>query len=137
MRRIFLSILATSITWSLFAEDTQQESSFQLAPAPIPYPYFDPGTVDGKIDFSYLKLTMENYTLSGMSLFGKMRAAPTDSVAFDGMAGLMHLSGQMPGAPPYRPYRHTPPMGISLVITYQFRQRRELPLSPTWRFRVI
>lgn len=76
------------------------DSSFQLSPAPIPYPYFKPGATDGKIDLSYIKMTISDYSLSGLSLFGKGRKSFTEMLAIDAMAGLMYLGGQMPGIGP-------------------------------------
>lgn len=76
------------------------DTSFQLSPAPIPYPYFKPGATDGKIDLSYIQMKITDYTLNGMSVYGKGRKAFTDMLAVDGMLGLMYLGGQMPGIGP-------------------------------------
>lgn len=76
------------------------DTSFQLSPAPIPYPYFKPGATDGKIDLSYIQMKITDYTLNGMSVYGKGRKAFTNMLAVDGMAGLMYVSGQMPGMSP-------------------------------------
>lgn len=81
------------------ASDTT-DTSFQLSPAPIPYPYFKPGATDGKIDLSYIQMKITDYTLNGMSVYGKGRKAFTDMLAVDGMVGLMYLGGQMPGIGP-------------------------------------
>lgn len=100
MRQYAKVLLVLMLVWDLYAESNSQESSFQLAPAPIPYPYFEPGVIDAKVDFSYLRLAFEQYNFNGMSIFGKARTAVTDSFALDGMAGLLYLSGTMPGAGP-------------------------------------
>lgn len=96
VRKILLLLL---LAGSLKAA-TDSESSFQLAPAPIPYPYFDPGTTDGKIDFSYVNLTISDYSFNGLSVYGKIRKAFTDMLAIDGMGGLMFMSGKMAGIGP-------------------------------------
>ncbi|HNL09753.1 MAG TPA: hypothetical protein PKM44_04530 [Turneriella sp.] len=96
-------VLVFLLAASGLVASNSSESSFQLAPAPIPYPYFEPGATDGKIDFSYLRLDFDQYSFNGMSAFGKARKAFTDSIAIDGMAGLMYLSGQLPGVGPISP----------------------------------
>jgi len=98
-RKVVLLCLAASA----LAASSTSESSFQLAPAPIPYPYFEPGATDSKIDFSYLRLDFDQYSFNGMSAFGKARKAFTESIAIDGMAGLMYLSGKLPGIGPISP----------------------------------
>lgn len=100
MRQYAKVVLSLMLILDLYADSNNQESSFQLAPAPIPYPYFEPGVVDAKVDFSYLRLAFEQYNFNGMSIFGKARTAVTDSFALDGMAGLLYLSGTMPGVGP-------------------------------------
>lgn len=82
------------------ATSNSSDTSFQLSPAPIPYPNFKPGAIDGKIDLSYIQMTIQDYTLNGMSVYGKGRKAFTDMLAVDGMLGLMYLGGQMPGIGP-------------------------------------
>ncbi len=99
--RLALFVLVASPLWP--AGSSTSESSFQLSPAPIPYPYFDPGTTDGKIDISYVNLSLSGYTFNGLSVFGKARKAFTDTLALDGMAGLMYLTGNMPGIGPISP----------------------------------
>ena len=99
--RLALFVLVASPLWP--AGSSTSESSFQLSPAPIPYPYFDPGTTDGKIDISYVNLSLSGYTFNGLSVFGKARKAFTDTLALDGMVGLMYLTGNMPGIGPISP----------------------------------
>lgn len=98
---LLLLVFAMSPLWP--ASSSTSESSFQLSPAPIPYPYFDPGTTDGKVDVSYVNLSLAGYTFNGLSIFGKARKAFTEMLALDGMAGLMYLTGEMPGIGPISP----------------------------------
>lgn len=100
MKRFAFFLLLATVPQAWPASSSQSESSFQLSPAPIPYPYFEPGVTDGKIDVSYLKLTFDNYSFNGLSIFGKGRQAFTSFLALDAMAGLMYLSGNMPGVGP-------------------------------------
>ncbi|MFZ5629274.1 MAG: hypothetical protein ACOY5B_09125 [Spirochaetota bacterium] len=101
--RVYARLVLLLLTAGALGASNSSESSFQLAPAPIPYPYFEPGATDGKIDFSYLRLDFDQYSFNGMSAFGKGRQAFTDSIAIDAMAGLMYLSGQLPGVGPISP----------------------------------
>lgn len=98
-----LSVTLALCSSQLAASSSSSESSFLLSPAPIPYPCFEAGTTDGKIDVSYVNLTFSEYTFNGLSIFGKGRKAFTESFALDGMAGLMYLSGKLPGVGPLSP----------------------------------
>jgi hypothetical protein len=101
VRLIIPAIISCSALWA--ANSSSSESNFQLSPAPIAYPYFDPGTTDGKVDVSYVNLTLSDYTFSGLSLYGKARKAFTDMFALDAMLGLLYLSGNLPGIGPISP----------------------------------
>ena len=96
---MFVASLLSADNVTAAASETT-DTSFQLSPAPIPYPYFKPGATDGKIDLSYIQMKITDYTLNGMSVYGKGRKAFTDMLAIDGMLGLMYLGGQMPGIGP-------------------------------------
>ena len=100
--KVFSIVTITIFSFAPLAAATSDttDTSFQLSPAPIPYPYFKPGATDGKIDLSYIQMKITDYTLNGMSVYGKARKAFTDMIAIDGMLGLMYLGGQMPGIGP-------------------------------------
>lgn len=103
MRQIWYlscAALIAAFAYPIHAASSTTDTSFQLSPAPIPYPNFTPGATDGKIDLSYIKMTIQDYTLNGLSVFGKGRKAFTDMLAVDAMLGLMYLGGQMPGVGP-------------------------------------
>lgn len=107
MRRNIVALFAAvAILWfplALQAASGSSQNNFQLSPAPIPYPYFEPGTLEGKVDIGFLKFSMDDYSLSGLSLYGKGRKAFTDMLAIDAMAGFMYISGQLAGVPPLSP----------------------------------
>ena len=79
------------------------EILFRLSAAPIPYNAFEAGTTDGKIAVSYVNLNFSDSTLNGLSIFGKGRKALPERFGLDGMAGLMYLSGKLPGVGPLSP----------------------------------
>lgn len=97
---LFFALCLFSLVPIGAATSNSSDTSFQLSPAPIPYPNFKPGAIDGKIDLSYIQMTIQDYTLNGMSVYGKGRKAFTDMLAVDGMLGLMYLGGQMQGIGP-------------------------------------
>lgn len=97
---LFLAVSICNLVPLAAATSDTTDTSFQLSPAPIPYPVFSPGATDGKVDLSYIKMTISDYSLNGLSLFAKGRQAFSELLALDAMAGLMYMSGQMPGMSP-------------------------------------
>lgn len=143
---LLLSLVATA----LFASEGS-ESGFQLAPAPVPYPVYAEGRVDYKLDMSYLQFSLDQYTLKGPALTGKMRKALSDSSAFDAALGLLSLNGQLPGIGPLSPipayasngsflgYYQTIPAstGNATVTNLAFSVNYEFRVAPSDSFGLI
>ncbi|GAB4434648.1 MAG: hypothetical protein OHK0011_17810 [Turneriella sp.] len=61
--RVYARLVVLLLTAGALGASNSSESSFQLAPAPVPYPYFEPGATDGKStqtgsNSSYLQLSV-------------------------------------------------------------------------------
>jgi hypothetical protein len=85
-------------TLPVHGED-QQQSNFQIAPSPIAYPYFEDGRFDGKLDASFVSMTMKDMSMAGAVLGGKGRIAFANFIAIDGDLGLTAMGGTMQNVP--------------------------------------
>jgi len=74
-----------------------QQANFQFAPAPIAYPYFEPGRADFKVGGGYGSISGNNITISGGGAYGIARKALNEQFAVDGALGLFGVSGKTPG----------------------------------------
>lgn len=74
-----------------------QQSNFQLSPAPIPYPYFEPGRADYKLTGSYFTISADQLSFRGGGLNVIGRKAFSEAAALDGQIGFLAMNGEMPG----------------------------------------
>ncbi len=110
-----------------------QQSNFQIAPSPIAYPYFEEGRADGKIDVSFVSITMDNFSLAGAGGYFQGRIAFADFIALDGDLGLAALGGTMkPGISPMTwPTGYIPdPADQSSLFLGAFRFSLNLEIQP-------
>lgn len=76
------------------------DSSFQIAPPPIPYPVFVAGATDAKVEPIVVSISAPSVTLSGGGVNADGRYAFSDMLAVDVQGGLFALTGEMPGVGP-------------------------------------
>ena len=80
-----------------FPASAQQSNSFQISPAPIPYPYFESGRFDGQINGMGASISAPGMNLGVGGASGSLRYSFNDFLAWDfaGNFGLGNLT--MPG----------------------------------------
>ncbi len=70
-----------------------QQSNFQISPAPISYPFFEPQRKDIKLTGVYAGITGTDVEISGYGFNGVLRHAVSENLAFDGTLGMTALNG--------------------------------------------
>lgn len=99
--RLFFSLIAYLVIF--ISDAAAQQSSFQIAPSPIAYPYFEDGRADGTIGLSYVSINTDDMNMSGLTGEFKGRMAFSEYTAIDCDLGLDMMVGSMPGMPPIFP----------------------------------
>lgn len=96
MRRI---LAGTLFLLSMTAAAGAQQSNFQISPAPIAYPYFEPRRMDVKLTGTYMSMESDDAatTISGGGANGIIRYAFSELFAVDASMGFTVLGGEMPG----------------------------------------
>lgn len=89
-------IFFLSVSVSIFS----QQTNFSIAPAPVPWPYFDDGRTDLCPSGSFVRITAQDVTLTGALADVKARQAFSGLFALDINGGFGGLAGKMPGIPP-------------------------------------
>ncbi|MBI2068989.1 MAG: hypothetical protein HYT79_00160 [Elusimicrobia bacterium] len=74
-----------------------QQSNFQIAPAPIAYPYFEPRRTDIKLTGVYFGIKATDISIKGGGINGNFRRSMNETAAFDAQLGLFGLGGELPG----------------------------------------
>ena len=92
-------IAGTLLILAMAASAGAQQSNFQISPAPITYPYFEPRRFDAKVTGTYLSMKSDDgsFSIGGGGANGALRYAISELFAVDGTLGIMVLSGKMPG----------------------------------------
>lgn len=92
-------IAVAGILWLSSTTVKAQQNNFQIAPPPIPYPYFEPGRMDYKLTGTYMSLSSDDSEISigGGGVNGMLRYALNEQMALNGTLGMFGLSGEMPG----------------------------------------
>jgi len=81
----------------LAAPAAAQQTNYQFAPAPIPYPFFEPNRTDFKITGVYGTLSAPEVSIKGGGGLINGRKALNENFALDAQLGLIGMSGEVPG----------------------------------------
>lgn len=90
-------ILAISLMLGLISLNSAYagQSNFSVAPPPIASPDFEAGKKEGKLTAIYIGMKGTGFEMTGGGVNYISRTAITDSIAFDGSAGVMLMMGTM------------------------------------------
>lgn len=106
MKRLTLPTLLAALSLVPIPLHASQ-TNFQIEPAPIAYPFFEPGRLDISITGAGFDITAPGITLGGGGAYGIFRYAFNEYLAGDAAIGLFGVGGTMPGiALPFYSYTY-------------------------------